>query len=608
MNVARWIANRLALEGIDLAFLVQGAANNDIIYAIADARGIDYVCPMHEQAAGFMAEGWSKVSGKPGLVIATSGPGGQNLVTPLGNFFYDSVPGIFITGQVNSKFMRPSPDIRQLGFQEWPIAEVVRPIVKRATLCLTPTQVVEELELALILSVSGRPGPVLLDIPIDVQRMEAPEFVPNSMTRVTSTVIQDDGFREKDRKIDDLVDHLRRAERPVMIIGGGCSNERTRQDLGELVSIMPIPLVPTWNALDVVSPDWPDFGGLVGTYGGAGRNFAAQNADLLVTVGSRVSGRITGGVPETFARRARKYFVDVDPALLRPELQPVRADVNLLCYADEFLSILERKWRSLRSDGEELPRWEPWRERIADWLLRYDPVSPAHFATEAPHPYAFARLLSDALPENAVISVDCGGNVVAMNHAFRQKAGQRYFTNNGNSPMGFSFAAAIGAALADPTRPVVCVIGDGGFNMNIQELQTAKNLGAKVKTFILDNRVYGITRSFQENHYPGRYEASGPPHYVPPDFLAVARAYGVEACSIDRSGQISSVIDFVMRFDGPVVCAVNSPNFHAYVPKIDGWATPIEDMTPRLPREEFRSNMIIDPLPGWETGNYGGGK
>lgn len=607
MNSSDYIIKRLSNEGITHAFLVQGSANNTLIFSIADDPGIKYICGQHEAACGHMAEGWSKVSGKTGFVCATSGPGGQNLATAIANCWYDSVPVLFITGQVNSRFMRRSKNMRQLGFQEWNPVAAYSEMTKYAELVTDPLLVPGHLENALHACREGRYGPALLDLPIDVQRADIGAY--EDWTRFTPPPPVYNVALE----IDLLIEDLKKARRPVLLIGGGVRGSRAVEAFDVLANALRIPVFPTWNALDVVTSDHPWYGGRIGTYGAQGRNFALQNADLLIAVGCRISGRITGGKPDTFARGAKTYVVDVDPGLLDAENQETRVDVSILCDAETFMREFAERWRhaytSYFDQGGDFERHLEnrtlWWNRAVEWRDRYDPVLPEMSKPGPVHFYAFARELSRQAPANAVIAYDCGGNAVVMNHAFRTKRGQTYFSNHGNSPMGFSLCGAVGAWFADPSRPVICVIGDGGMQLNIQELQTIKNYGVNVKVFILDNGIYGITQAFQATHYPGRNpEASGPPHYSTPDFVEVAHGYKIEAFRVTGNEAIEGGIQSALSSPEACVCVVSSPGFHEYWPALKGWAAPIEDMEPLLPRDEFRANMIIDPLPGWETGDY----
>ena len=285
-----------------------------------------------------------------------------------------------------------------------------------------------------------------------------------------------------------------------------------QDDVRELGRRLKVPCFPTWNALDVITSDYEYYGGRVGTYGGAGRNFGIQNSDLLLSIGSRISGRITGGNVQSFARQAKKYLVEIDPAMVQRKFQQVPFDVNILCDAKVFI---RRLLAALDRAAGRCPIMQDWTARVMEWKrLRSSPAG-VFLQRERVHPYAFMRRLSEKMGPTDILVGDCGGNIVVSNHAFETKYGQRNLTNNGNSPMGFSFAGAMGAWFADPSRQVICTIGDGGFNMNPQELQTFVNYGVKVKTFILNNHIYGITKAYQETNFQGRAEACGPKGYRP---------------------------------------------------------------------------------------------
>lgn len=599
IKVADFVIRTLAEQGIDKMFVVYGAANGDLIDAFTRVPSTEYVAVMHEQAGGFAAEGYAKIKGKPGVAIATSGPGGMNLLTSMGNCFYDSVPCIFLTGQINSRFLRPDPSIRQVGFQETDIVAMAAPVTKYAKMVTKPEDIKYEVEKALWLCQSGRPGPVLLDLPLDIQKAKIDEKALIGFDLPSSTPYN---IEVIDQQIRTYVHDLMRAERPVIMVGGGVRLAGAHDEMLALGRRLQIPCFPTWNALDVITSDYPYYGGRIGTYGGAGRNFGIQNSDLLLAVGSRISGRITGGNVRSFARGAKKYLVDVDPAMVQRKLQQVPFDVNILSdaklFLNRFLTLLDREQLCL-------PNYAPWTNRVMEWKRRYDPVLPECFANQDHvHPYAFMRRLSEKMSDRDILVGDCGGNIVVSNHAFETKYGQRNLTNNGNSPMGFSFAGAMGAWFADPSRRVVCTIGDGGFNMNPQELQTFMNYGVNVKTFILNNHIYGITKAYQETNFQGRAEACGPKGYRPPDFIRVVQAYGMKAVLLEKQSEMDATIENVLNYEGPVVCDVNMHEYHTYEPRIFGWKTPIEDMYPYLPRKEFRSNMIIEPTEGWMNPEY----
>ena len=593
MKVADYIINYLADYGVEDVFLVYGAANGDLVDAFTRNDKIRYVATMHEQGGGFAAEGHAKISGKIGVAMATSGPGGMNFVTSIGNCFYDSVPCLFITGQINSQFMRPDESIRQIGFQETDIVSVVEPMVKYAKTITNPSDVKYELEKALHLATEGRPGPVLLDIPINIQKQDVDEKTLLGYDVGLKTTYDVDSIN---KQIDKYIDDLKNSKRPCLMIGGGVRLSGAVDELLDLGRELKIPMFPTWNALDIVCSDYEYYGGRIGTYGGAGRNFGIQNSDLLLAIGSRISGRITGGNIHTFAREAKKYMVDVDKAGLQKKLQQVPFEECIYSDAKLFIKLLIERLKS-----EDLPNFSEWVEQVMVWKVKYDPVTEDMFKPRKyPHPYAFIRILSEEMKSNDIFVADCGGNIVVSNHAFETKVGQRYFTNNGNSPMGFSFAGAIGAAIAaDKSQNVVCVIGDGGFNMNIQELQTIINYDIPVKTIILNNHIYGITKAFQETNFEGRAEACGPIGYNPPNFKDIVEAYKVTTMVVDDGedyGKVRSQIKEFLDHEGPIVMDFNCHEYHTYDPKIVGWETPIEDMYPYLSDDEFNDNMFIKPI------------
>lgn len=593
MKVADYIINTLGNQGISDIFVVYGAANGDLIDAFTRTDKTRYIAVMHEQAGGFAAEGWAKISGKTGCAIATSGPGGHNFVTPIGNCFYDSVPCLFITGQINSRFFRPTEEIRQIGFQETDIVNIVKPITKYAKTITKIEDVKYELEKALFLAQDGRPGPVLLDIPLDIQKQQIDPEKLIGYKKITHV----NEYDISSSTINSLITDITNSRRPVILVGGGLGSTAARNYIIQLGQYLKIPIFPTWNALDIICDDYEYYGGRVGTYGGKGRNFAIQNSDLLICIGTRLSGRITGGNINSFAREAKKYLIDIDKAALQPKLQQVPFDVNIYCDAKIFMEVL------FKEKIDKIDRKE-WCKQVFYWRDKYDPVTSEMYGSGPyVHPYVFCRELSKCMGRNDILVGDCGGNIVCLNHAFETKTGQRYFTNNGNSPMGFSMAGAIGAQIAEPNKKVVCVIGDGGMNMNIQELQTIVNYNLPLKIVILNNHIYGITKAFQETNFEGRCEACGPKGYSPPNFIKIANAYGIPAVTINSNSELDNIDKYLDVF-GPIIIDVNCHEYHTYEPRIFGWKTPIEDMYPYLPEKEFLENMMIKPLDSYKNREY----
>lgn len=380
---------------------------------------------------------------------------------------------------------------------------------------------------------------------------------------------------------------LEKSLRPGIIVGGGAYS--AREKIMGFALLYGIPVFRTWNALDVATDDDSRYAGTVGTYGGPGRNFGIQNCDLLLVLGCRLSGRITGGVPETFARDAKLYVVDVDAGLLDPEFQPRKADACILSDTGEFIgSCFDMSYKPKARAA--------WLHRCREWLDQYDPVTPEMLA-EPFHHYGFMRSLSEELPANAIVTYDTGGNAIMMGHCFRSKAGQRIFSSNGNTPMGFSMAGAIGAWFAEPTRPVICIIGDGGMQLNIQELQTIQHYKVPLKIFVINNHILGNTKSYQRVNKKTEL-ACGPDGYSAPDFIRVANAYGIPGMSIGDWDHFHYVAD-ALASDGPMLVDVVHHDFCDYAPRLSRWDAGIEEMHPPLPEVEFLQNMIVKPLDGW---------
>lgn len=564
MKLADYVIQYLRDIGIKKVFVVYGAACGDLIDAFTRVDGIEYVAMMHEQACSFAAETYAKVTGNLGACIATSGPGGINLLNGIANCYYDSTPCLFITGQVNTQFLKTNASLRQVGFQENDIVGMSKPITKMAEMVEDPQDIVYTLEKAQHIALSGRQGPVLIDIPMDIQKAEIDPSVLTHYIPLPDCTFEDRIMAQC--QIVDFIKDLQKAKRPILLIGGGVHNTSACE---QLIKKLQIPVIPTWNAVDIVTSDNSFYRGRIGTYGSRAGNLAIQNADLLLAIGCRFSGRITGGNIASFAKNAKKYIVDIDKANLAH--QDVRGDVNIYADSEYFMGILLQQ-----AHYYILPDTSEWLAQTLQWMERYPTVLSDK--VKGVNPYVFIKTLSEELMDTDIIVADCGGNVVVTYQAFETKKGQRLISSHGNSPMGFSFAGAIGACLAVDRR-VICLIGDGGFNMNIQELQTLKNYNIPLKTFILNNQIYGITWQFQDTHFDSRYEACGPKGYNPPDFMKIVDAYGIHTEQITNHYDMRRKIQQVINYDGAVVCDVDMKYWHKYEPRVIGF-TPIDEMFP----------------------------
>ncbi len=596
MIVSEYIADFLAKKGIKDVFFVEGSAAASLVAMVAENKKLKYYCPLHEQAGAFMVDGYFKVSRKLASMMATSGPGGENLLNGIAASYYDSCPAFYFTGQINSRFMKPNNLVRQWGFQENDIVSMAKPITKYAKLIDRAEDICFELEKAYSLATSGRPGPVLLDIPMDVQRMKVPQKMKHYVAEPLKCEIN---------KISSLISLLKKSKRPAILLGGGVWLADAVKEAKELARVLKrVPFFVTWNMIDYYDPKF--FGGKVGTFGGDGRNFGIQNCDLLLGIGSRIPGRITGGVVESFARGARKIIVDIDKYELKySPFKRSRGDINISCDAKIFIK--ELIGRLKRSDFKKQNKIDPsWLKRVIDWRLKYRVVRNEYFKQKnSVNPYVFVKVLSDMMKQGDILVHEAGGNCVVTSQAFEPKPNQRVFSNNGNSSLGYALPAAIGAAVAS-NHKVNCIVGDGGINFNIQEFQTLKHYQFPVKVFIFNNRVFGITKAYRDTHFKSEYAGVDAKHGLSfPDFIKVAKAYKLKAIKIKNHKELKKKLKYVLGLNEPVICDINMIGFYDYQPKL-GWGTPIEDQYPFLPRDEFRKNMLIEPWRGWENPMYPG--
>lgn len=582
-KVSHYVLDHLSSLGIKEVFVLTGGACAHLIDSFHGRDDIRYVCTQHEQAAAMAAECYARVGPGIGAAMATSGPGATNLITGICCAWFDSIPAIYITGQVNTFESRGDSAVRQVGFQETDIVSMVRPVTKLAKSVDRPEDIRRCLEEATYVARTGRPGPVLVDIPMNIQRAM---IDPARLTGFVPTGV--DVPRPSATALAECVRLIERAERPVLLVGGGVRCAGAGAALNDFIRAAGMPVVCSWSGLDLVPVGEPLYVGQIGVYGARGANFAVQNADLVLSVGSRLDTRQTGGKPETFARAAKKIMVDIDPAELskRRGLTP---DVEIAADAGAFLADALPHVRTARKRD-----WSAWLAKTHAWRDRYPSFTTADAEQkEFVNPYVFGDRLSAMCADDAIVVPECGANLVWMMQAFGVRGHQRVISAFGNSPMGYALPASIGAAFAQPNKQIVCILGDGGMQINLQELQTVVHHRLPIKIFILNNHGYGIIKQFQEMYFDSRYEATG--HgYSCPDFRRIADAYGIASSTIANHDELDRGIRHALDADGPIVCDVLIKSDQKLIPKLE-FGRPIEDLTPLLDRDEFLKNMIVDP-------------
>lgn len=584
MKLSDYVVGVLAGEGVHHVFEVIGGAVAHLLDSMHGRTDIRCISVRHEQAAAFAAEGVARYTGNLGVAMATSGPGATNLITGIGSAFFDSAPCLYITGQVNTYEYKYDRPVRQIGFQETDIVSIVRPIVKYTALVDDPLRIRYELEKATHLARAGRPGPVLLDIPMNVQRAE---IDPDTLLPFYGSPEHKDTAETPSPSKEDLqetMELLVAARRPVVLAGGGSRLAGASGALERLADRCGVPVTVTLMGLDAISHDHPSFCGMVGAYGNRYSNLVVANADFLLIVGSRLDTRITGTRPSSFARGARIVHVDVDPDELGQKITTAR------CVRSDAKAFLAALVDTLPAPSKDL---EPWKERIGRWKLRY-PTTPAAPSPGILDPNRFVRLLSGGASGEAIVAVDVGQHQMWVAQSFALKGNQRILISGGMGSMGFALPAAVGACLASAGRETIVVAGDGGFQMNIQELQTVVHHGLPLKMVVMNNRSLGMVRQFQETYFDGRLQSTviG---YSAPDFVKVAKAYGIPAARVRTERGARASLRRMFAEKGPFLLEVELGQQTQVNPKLLV-NRPIEDMFPFLSRGELREEMIVPPL------------
>lgn len=582
MKLSDYVIDYLASRGITHVFEVAGGSITHLLDSLYERDDIRSVCMHHEQAAAFAAEGYARASGKIGVAMATSGPGATNLITGIGSCYFDSIPTLFITGQVNTYEFKFDKPVRQIGFQETDIVNIIKPIVKEATLLTDEKAVRYHLERAINVALNGRPGPVLLDMPMNVQRAE---ITPDELLSFKGECAP---YHEPgERVIDEVISLLNASSRPVILAGGGVRLSGATDELYGLACAANIPVVSTLMGLDAFPHDHGLYAGMIGTYGNRYANLALANSDLVIAVGTRLDTRQTGTKPTTFARGATIIHVEIDLSELSNK---IKAHYPIVSDAKKFLTAVNTRLGDINNDTS------PWLKVVRQYKKRYpDYVEPtdSHIL-----PNYFMNKLSGVLPEDAIICVDIGQNQMWSAQSLIIKKGQRFLTEGGMASMGSALPMAIGASFACPDRTIVAIAGDGGFQMNIQELQTVRHHNLPIKMIMVNNHCYGMVRQFQEQYFNSRFQSTVV-GYSSPDFQKVVSAYDIPALKVEDVRGLADALHTLFSDKTPMFLEVTVDLKNVVTPKL-GVNKPIEEQDPALSSEELKSNMIVSPLSDLE--------
>lgn len=593
IKLSDYIIQFIVDAGVKHIFMLVGGGSMHLVDSVGRCKDVEYICNLHEQACAIAADAYAQYTNNLGVALVTTGPGGTNTITGLAGAWCDSTPCLFISGQVKRQDMIGNRGVRQMGFQEIDIIKIVNPITKYAVTVTEPETIKYHLEKAVYLAKTGRPGPVWLDIPLDVQAVSIDESILEGFDPAEAGKELDKDFLK--HQVNSAIQLINQAERPVILVGNGVRLAKAIDNFLEAAEILQIPVLTTWKAMDFLPEEHPLFAGRPGASGQRGANFAQQNSDCILVLGARLDLGQTAYNHRNFARAAKKIIVDIDEA----EIKKLDMLVDLPVCADvgSFLrELLTQKSAILNKDRFS------WLSRCQQWKKRYPVVLPEYWNEKnGVNNYVLIDVLSDEMQaDDLLIPGSSGACSEITMQAFRVKKGMRIFNSQGLGSMGFGVPASIGGCIASSRKRTICIDGDGGFQMNIQELETVRRLNLPIKFFVLNNKGYASIRSTQNAYFEGRFVGSEASSGLTlPDTSKIAAAYGLPFVRITSHTDIRKKVKQILETPGPVICDVEITENQFTAPRVssskkaDGTmeSKPMENLWPFLSREEYDSNM-----------------
>jgi acetolactate synthase I/II/III large subunit len=592
IKLSDYVARFLVDKGIHDIFLVSGGGIMHLIDSVGRTQSLRYICNYHEQACAIAAESYARTTNSIGACLVTTGPGSTNALSGIAGAWVDSIPVIVISGQVRRDLIADYARLRQFGPQEINVIDMARPVTKYATTVMEPEMIRYELEAAYAHATSGRPGPVWVNIPLDVQGEIIDEL---NLPAYSQRPIDDSADVETRREqVRQVIQMIQQAKRPILILGNGVRLAHAEQLIEKFVPQLGIPVIATIGGMDLMDENHPLNMGRFGPIGQRRANFALQNSDLLIGLGASMSVASIGFNTAGFAPNAKKIMVNIDTGeLTKSNLTSdlaVQADVSW--FIEEFLR---------QAEGVEFGVSPKWLNACEHWKKNYPIITPDYLDDrEHVNSYVFASILSDLLAPHDVVVTGNSLDIVSIYHSFKVKLGQRIFTNINFGAMGWDLPAAVGACVAHGNQRTILVTGDGSFQFNVQELETIRVNQLNVKIFVLNNDGYESIRATQNNYFEGRFVGADPKSGIGnPDFAKLAEAYGLGYEHIMTNDEIRVKTASVLQRAGPMLCELNLSYHQGRSPKTSSYrredgtleSRPLEDMYPFLPREEIARNM-----------------
>ncbi len=591
-RVADYVMDFIAQKGVRHVFMLPGGGCMHLVDALGRNKKLVCVPNLHEQASAICADAYSQYTNSIGVCLVTTGPGGTNAITGVAASWIDSIPVMVISGQVKRADMMIGKGVRQMGPQEVDIVSMVKPVTKYAVTVMRPEDIRYHLEKAFYLAKTGRPGPVWIDIPLDIQGATIDD------ASLKGFVPKDAAPRIPSAKIAKVVALLKAAKRPVILAGNGVRLSGGLETFRKIIDWLGVPVLTTWKACDFLPEDHPLFFGRPGAVGQRGANFIQQNADLIISVGARLDFGQIGFDHHNFAPQAKRVVVDVD--IKEIAKLDIFIHVKLPMDAGIFLNEICKH----QDDLQDHPDRASWLKQCHEWKRRYPVMQDEYWKSKkGVNTYALVQTLSEKLGSNAVLVPGSSGSCSEVTmQGFYVKRGQRVLNSPGLGSMGFGIAASIGTCLASGKKETVCLIGDGGLQHNIQELELLKRYELPIKLFVLNNNAYASIRMSQERHCGGNLVACDSSSGLTlPDTQKIAKAYGLTVVKISSSDELKRKVDQVLNSAGPVICEVMIDLNMAIAPRMaaevrpDGSivSKPFEDLWPFLDRDEFKANMSL---------------
>ncbi len=595
MKLSDFVFEYLEVKGVKDVFLLPGGGNMHLVDSLGKNKSINAVGCLHEQAVAIAADGYAQAKNDFGVALVTTGPGGTNTITAVAGAWVESVPLVIISGQVKTADIKPNKEMRMLGFQEIDIVSIVKDITKYSVTITDPLTIGYHLSKALAISKSGRQGPVWIDIPLDIQAAE--------IDKVNLINYEDDldslDFNLLESKVIKSIEILVKSKRPVILAGNGIRLSNSQKLFIEISKALNIPVLSTWKAMDLFDENDAIFYGRPGTVAQRGANFIQQNSDCIISLGCRLDFGQIGYAQETFAREAKKIIVDIDGNEFKKFRFPI--DIKVEANVSNFLTIFSDKIKDF-----EFPEWEEWRSICLNWKSKYSIMKQDFGDSEYTSTYALVNEISTQLNSNDVV-VPCssGSGADITSQTFRVKKGQRVLNSPGLGSMGYGVPQSIGACVALGKNRTICINGDGGFQLNIQELETIYRLQLPIKFFYLNNQGYLSIKNTQINYFQSRLVVTDSSSGLTlPDIQKIAEAYNIKSNKIVNNSGLQIGVKEALESDGPFICEVMINPEEQVTPKVKTVlgnngkliSKPLEDLFPFLERDEFLENMIVKPL------------